>query len=88
MMLRLFVAVCYSLPFAVTASPLLEKRGAASYVGLSTSDVYPPAGTSVNTAEFPGESVVGFAGPYCHTFLLSPENSVADLSLIKNAHGC
>lgn len=36
---------------------------AATYVGVTTSDVYPPPGATVDTALFPPESVLGFPGP-------------------------
>lgn len=36
---------------------------AATNVGITTADVYPPPGATVNTALFPPESVLGYPGP-------------------------
>ncbi|KAK7737395.1 hypothetical protein SLS62_011433 [Diatrype stigma] len=44
---------------AVDTAPI----SASSNVGAPTSDVYPPAGTTVDLELFPPESKVGFAGP-------------------------
>lgn len=47
----------------VGAAPQATTLSAATNVGVSTMDVYPPAGTEVNASLFPPESVVGFPGP-------------------------
>ncbi|OAP60111.1 hypothetical protein AYL99_05113 [Fonsecaea erecta] len=46
---------------AVQAAP--QPISASSGVGATTSDVYPPASTSVDSSQFPPESVVQFPGP-------------------------
>ncbi|KAK4683843.1 hypothetical protein P7C73_g6377, partial [Tremellales sp. Uapishka_1] len=52
------------LPALVFASPVeIEKRANASaYAGSTTSDIFPPTGTSVNSPLFPGETGVGYPG--------------------------
>ena len=42
---------------------LLQTSRAAVIAGSTTADVYPPPGVTPNTALFPPESVVGYAGP-------------------------
>ncbi|KIR36825.1 acid phosphatase [Cryptococcus deuterogattii MMRL2647] len=49
------------LPILANAAAV-ERRNADSNVGSTTSDVFPPAGTSVNSKLFPPESVVGYPG--------------------------
>ncbi|ORX38978.1 putative acid phosphatase [Kockovaella imperatae] len=51
------------LPVLAHANPVEKRWQAETWVGSPTSNVYPPNGTSVNTALFPPESVVGYAGP-------------------------
>ncbi|KIY00735.1 uncharacterized protein Z520_03400 [Fonsecaea multimorphosa CBS 102226] len=46
---------------AIEAAP--QPVSASSGVGATTSDVYPPASTSVNSSQFPPEPVVGYPGP-------------------------
>ncbi|KAJ9497622.1 hypothetical protein H2202_007046 [Exophiala xenobiotica] len=46
---------------AIEAAP--QSITAVSNVGASTSDVYPPASTAVNSTLFPPESKIGFPGP-------------------------
>ncbi|OQU95262.1 hypothetical protein CLAIMM_01495 [Cladophialophora immunda] len=46
---------------AIEAAP--QPITASSGVGATTSDVYPPASTSVDSSQFPPESVVQFPGP-------------------------
>ncbi|KAH7109457.1 histidine phosphatase superfamily [Dendryphion nanum] len=48
--------------FAVVANGLPTPT-AASYAGSPSADLYPPAGTSVDSKLFPPESLVGFPGP-------------------------
>ncbi|KAK8119933.1 phosphoglycerate mutase-like protein [Apiospora kogelbergensis] len=52
-----------SLSLALTARVSAMAVPASSFAGAPTSDLYPPASTSVNSQLFPPESVVGFAGP-------------------------
>ncbi|KAK8867559.1 phosphoglycerate mutase-like protein [Apiospora arundinis] len=52
-----------SLSLALTARVSAMAVSASPYAGSPTSDLYPPASTSVNSKLFPPESVVGFAGP-------------------------
>ncbi|GAA5861604.1 hypothetical protein JCM8547_008088 [Rhodosporidiobolus lusitaniae] len=61
-MVALALSVLALLATGASASPVavLNKRTASSGVGQATSDVYPPTGTTVNTAIFPDESVVGY----------------------------
>lgn len=47
---------------AVFAAPQPQGQSASAFVGNATSNVYPPANTQVNTAQFPNESEVGFPG--------------------------
>ncbi|TYJ52172.1 hypothetical protein B9479_007217 [Cryptococcus floricola] len=56
-------AVLLALLPVFAGAAVLEKRSAEANVGLATSDVYPPDGTSVNSELFPPESAVGYAGP-------------------------
>lgn len=64
------LSLLFLLPLLATSSPLKKRQGgsasestrAASYVGLSTSNIFPPSNTVPNTALFPLESVVGFPG--------------------------
>ncbi|KIR81804.1 acid phosphatase [Cryptococcus gattii EJB2] len=55
------VALFALLPILANAAAV-ERRTADSNVGSTTSDVFPPAGTSVNSKLFPPESVVGYPG--------------------------
>ncbi|KAL0252850.1 hypothetical protein I308_102242 [Cryptococcus tetragattii IND107] len=55
------VALFALLPILANAAAV-ERRIADSNVGSTTSDVFPPAGTSVNSKLFPPESVVGYPG--------------------------
>ncbi|GAA5895207.1 hypothetical protein JCM6882_006615 [Rhodosporidiobolus microsporus] len=62
-MVNFHLAVSSLALLAASASAGPVKRDASADIsgaGLSTSDVYPPAGTSVDSAMFPPESVVGF----------------------------
>ncbi|XAO23465.1 hypothetical protein I312_102243 [Cryptococcus bacillisporus CA1280] len=56
-----FAALFALLPILANAAAV-ERRIADSNVGSTTSDVFPPAGTSVNSKLFPPESVVGYPG--------------------------
>ncbi|TVY64169.1 3-phytase A [Lachnellula suecica] len=60
------VAVLTGSVYAAPADNIINTNvtlEASSFVGTSTSNVYPPAGTTVNSQLFPPESVVGFPGP-------------------------
>ncbi|GAA6039687.1 hypothetical protein JCM8097_001350 [Rhodosporidiobolus ruineniae] len=57
-MLTTSLSVLALLATAANAAP-----AAISNAGVSTSDVFPPTGTQVNTALFPDESVVGYQQP-------------------------
>ncbi|WRT67489.1 uncharacterized protein IL334_004461 [Kwoniella shivajii] len=57
----MYFATLISLLPLLASAAVVNKR-ADSDVGSTTSDVYPPTGTSVNSAVFPGESKVGYPG--------------------------
>ncbi|KIW95700.1 uncharacterized protein Z519_04285 [Cladophialophora bantiana CBS 173.52] len=59
--MKLTPLVSVLLAQAIEAAP--QHVTALSNVGATTSDVYPPAATSVNSAQFPPEPVVQFPGP-------------------------
>ncbi|EXJ66940.1 uncharacterized protein A1O5_10135 [Cladophialophora psammophila CBS 110553] len=59
--MKLTPLVSVLLAKAIEAAP--QPVTALSNVGATTSDVYPPAATSVNSAQFPPEPVVQFPGP-------------------------
>lgn len=63
--------LCASTYGAVLVSAGPVKRNAASYVGLSTSNLYPPSGTAPNPTLFPPESVVGYQQPTPSTLIAS-----------------
>ncbi|WVW82697.1 hypothetical protein I302_104708 [Kwoniella bestiolae CBS 10118] len=56
----LFVALLGLLPYLASAV-VLDKK-AEAYVGSTTSDIFPPTGTKVNSGLFPGETAVGYPG--------------------------
>ncbi|KAF2713514.1 phosphoglycerate mutase-like protein [Pleomassaria siparia CBS 279.74] len=59
--MHIHVAALAALVIQANTAPTTTE--AASNAGSPSSDVYPPAGTKVNSLLFPPESVVGFPGP-------------------------
>nr|ODN93254.1 acid phosphatase [Cryptococcus depauperatus CBS 7841] len=61
--LRLLMMLLVTLLPLLANGAVAERRRMDIHVGSTVSDVYPPAGTSVNSELFAPESVVGYPGP-------------------------